>query len=310
MSDMENNVKIIISGLDYAGKTSILTALEKKYDFHKEILELKPTIRIEYHQTTFLGNICYFWDMGGQEKFRELYQKRQEIYFEGSDLLLYVIDIQDKNRFDESLGYLDSILQFFISTNQDVPLIIAFHKYDPEKRGDDEVNNNIVELRDILLIKYPTFKILFQQTSIFDIISIVQLISYGLSIFDQQFFELSELLEEYLIKFECISLILFDKNGIIISEFYGDNITPDIYIDLLENIKEHLFLLKRMQEEKTEATIYSMETDIFSYLHKFEVGEETLYLSVLIEEKLKDRFMEIFADFMDDLIPILKSIIT
>ena len=68
------DVKIIISGLDNAGKTSILTALDKKYDFQKEIAELKPTIRIEYHQTMFLGNNVNIWDMGGQEQYRELYE--------------------------------------------------------------------------------------------------------------------------------------------------------------------------------------------------------------------------------------------
>ena len=309
MSELESNVKIIISGLDHAGKTSILTALEKKYDFHKEIMELKPTIRIEYHQTNFLGNVCYFWDMGGQEKFREIYQKRQEVYFADTDLLVYVIDIQDKDRFNESLDYLSSILEYFISINQDVPLIITLHKYDPDIRGEEEINQNIENLRDTLLDKYPTFKILFQQTSIFDIISIIQLISYGLSIFDEKFFELSELLEDYLNKFESVSLILFDSNGIIVSEFYGDTITPEIYVELLENIKEHLFLLKRMQEEKIEATIYSMDTDLYAYLHKFQVKDEVLYLSVLILPELKDKLMDLFADFMDDLTPLLSSII-
>ena len=31
-----NDLKIILSGLDNAGKTSILTALDKKYDFQKK----------------------------------------------------------------------------------------------------------------------------------------------------------------------------------------------------------------------------------------------------------------------------------
>ena len=47
---METLLKIIVSGLDNAGKTSILTALDKKYDFHKDIVQLKPTIRVEYHK--------------------------------------------------------------------------------------------------------------------------------------------------------------------------------------------------------------------------------------------------------------------
>ena len=45
---MERFIKVIIAGLDNAGKTSILTALNKKYDFHKDIISLTPTIRVEY----------------------------------------------------------------------------------------------------------------------------------------------------------------------------------------------------------------------------------------------------------------------
>lgn len=306
---MESSVKIIISGLDNAGKTSILTALDKKYDFQKEILELKPTIRIEYHQTKFLGNHVHIWDMGGQSQYREVYEKRRDIYFEDTDLIMFIIDIQDKPRFKESLEYLDMVLSFFIENNIDIPVIISFHKYDPEIRADEEINDRIIELRQNILDKYPNVKTLFQQTSIYDIISVVQLISYGLSVFDKRFFELSELLEVYLEQFKCASLILFDENGIIISEFYGDNISSDLYIELLESIKEHLFLLKRMQEEQAENdfAFFSTESKFLSYLHKVKFGDIPLFISILVEEEYKDLVMDKFADLVSELTEILIS---
>ena len=55
MISLENAIKIIISGLDNAGKTSILTALDKKFDFEKEIMQLKPTVKVEYSASNFLG---------------------------------------------------------------------------------------------------------------------------------------------------------------------------------------------------------------------------------------------------------------
>ena len=69
---MQKFIKVIIAGLDNAGKTPILTALNKKYNFHKDIISLAPTIRVEYHATEFLKNRVVFWDMGGQEKYRKL----------------------------------------------------------------------------------------------------------------------------------------------------------------------------------------------------------------------------------------------
>jgi small GTP-binding protein len=304
-------IKVIISGLDNAGKTSILTAIDKKYDFRKDILELKPTIKVEYQRTQFLGQNVIFWDMGGQEKYREVYQQRKEIYFSETDLLLYVIDIQDRERFQSSLEYLDSILQFFIENGELVPIIITFHKYDPEIRAYEEINKDVHYLRELILDKYPEFEFLFQQTSIYDIISIVQLISYGLSVFDKKFFELSLLLQSQLTKFDCLSLILFDHNGIIISEFYREMIDPNIYIQLIESMKEHLFVTRRIDEEGYEEdyNFLTEENGMTSLLHSLDVKDFRFYISVVMDERIKDDFITAFPDFVDELVLILEYLV-
>lgn len=309
---MERLVKIIVSGLDNAGKTSILTALDKKYDFHKDLISLTPTIRVEYHTTYFLNQKVIFWDCGGQTQYRELYEKKQDIYFDGTDLMLFIIDIQDKERYETSLEYLDMILQHFNRNKMDVPLIISFHKFDPEIRNNGVYIEEIESLREDIIKKYSNFKVLFQQTSIYDLLSIVQLVSYGLSVFDEKFFDLSDLLENYIHEFNCKSLILFDRNGIIISEFYNSEIEPEYYVELLESIKEHLFLLKRMQEESYE-TEYNLTTNgsgLLSYLHRIKIGEKSLFISVIIQEKYKEPFMENFSEFLIEIKDILMPILT
>ena len=309
---MEEFFKVIIAGLDNAGKTSILTALDKKYDFDKEIVSLKPTIRVEYHATQFLKNRIVFWDMGGQTKFRELYKKKQDLYFAGTDLMVYIIDIQDEERFNISLEYLDSILHHFMKNKLDIPLIISFHKYDPEIRGKEKTISIINDLKEGISQKYPSVKILFQLTSIYDIISIVQLISYGLSIFDDKFYDLSELLEKYLNEFNCSSLIVFDKNGIIISEYYSEFVELDLYTELIESIKDHLFLLKRMSEESYEAdyNFSNVGANLLSYLHRLKIAENSLFISVIIKESLKDEFLEKFTDFLNAIEKILTPLLT
>jgi len=305
--------KIVISGLDNAGKTSILAALNKKFDFENEIMFIKPTIRIDYYKTRFLRNECVFWDMGGQEIYREMYLKKDYIYFAETDLFVYVIDIQDNERIQESLEYLDVIMQYFSKNDMDVPIIVTFHKYDPipEIREYPELNDDIDKLRNKIMETYPTFKMLFQQTSIYDIISIIQLISYGLSIFDKKFFELSLLLEKYVAEFNCESLILFDKNWIIISEYYKDEIDPDAYEELLKLIKEHLFLLKRMQEEdyKEDYNFTLLEKNYLSYLHSVKFTEETFFISVQIKDEYKNHLLEKFSDLIEEIIPILKAVL-
>ncbi|MFX1376461.1 MAG: ADP-ribosylation factor-like protein [Promethearchaeota archaeon] len=311
LKQMETFLKVIISGLDNAGKTSILTALDKKYDFQKDIVQLKPTIRVEYHKMNFLRNNTVFWDMGGQDQYREIYINYQDVYFDATDLLIYVIDIQDPERFENSLEYLDAILTFFTESKMDVPLIITFHKYDPDLRGNEEILEDINKLRTKLLDKYSNFKILFQQTSIYDIISIVQLVSYGLSVFDDKFFELSELLEKYIETFDCQALLVFDRNGIIISEYYSD-IEPGVYVELLESIKEHLFLLKRMEEESTyeyDHDITSMDHVLFSYLHRLKLGPELFFISAVTKKDQKDKLLTNFPEYLENLLQILKELI-
>jgi len=303
-------LKIIVSGLDNAGKTSILTALDKKYDFEKDIVQLKPTIRVEYHKMNFLRNNCVFWDMGGQSSYRDIYINYQDVYFDGTDLLIYVIDIQDPDRFDNSLEYLNAILSFFEKSEMNVPIIITFHKYDPELKADEEILVNIEKLREKIINKYPNFNILFQQSSIYDIISIVQLVSYGLSVFDKKFFQLSELLEYYLDIFKCQALIIFDRNGIIISEYYSD-INPEVYVELLESIKEHLFLLKRMDEEKYEGNFdfTSTESQLFSYLLRKKINNDMFFVSAVLKEQEKENFFERFPEFLENVTQILKELI-
>jgi small GTP-binding protein len=310
---MEEAFKVIISGLQNAGKTSILTALDKKYDFVNEVLELKPTIKVEYRKTKFLGSQTVFWDMGGQEKYRKLYLAKPEMYFDGADLLIYVIDIQDTSKFNESLNYLDSVLEYFIDNEINLPIIVTFHKYDPDLRTYEEVNENIYMLRDQIKESYPMFNLLFQQTSIYDIISIIQLMSYGLSIFDGKFFELSLYMETSLNEFDCFSLILFDERGIIISEYYNEHIKPTLYDDFLESIKEHIYLIKRVEESGEEAeedqNFFTMENDLISYLYTLNVTNSKFFVSVILEEDKKDRFMEKYTDFIENLEVILESLV-
>ena len=308
---MDDVLKIVIAGLDNAGKTSILTALNKKYDFHKDIRSLTPTIKVEYHIIEFLKKRVVFWDMGGQENYRKMYEENQDLYFADSDLLIYVIDVQDRDRFLISINYLTLILRHFKKHKIEVPIIITFHKFDHEIYNNDNILSNVKQLKEIITNKNPYFNILYQQTSVYNIISIIQLASYSLSVFDESFFILSDLLEEYLEEFGSKSLIIFDKNGIIISEFYNDIIEPESYVKFIESIKDHIFLLKRMQEEsyELESNLSLIGNGLLSYLHKVGIGNQSFFISVVIQEHFKETFLEKFSDFLVDVKNLLEPLI-
>ncbi len=303
--------KIIISGLDNAGKTSILTAFDKRYGFEKEIMELQPTKKIEYHHTKFLNKSISFWDMGGQATYRKEYQSDPDRYFDNTDLLLYIIDIQDHSRFEASQEYLNALLEYFKKNEMDVPVIVAFHKFDPDLKDDEGIIENAQKLA-VDIIKIEQLKKLFIQTSIYNVLSIVQLISLAFSVFDNQHSKLEELFEKYLKDFDCDALILFDANGVILNELYVNPLDPKLHEKLINSIKEHIIKLKKLQEENSE--IYSnfdpIDEDILSYLHQIRLKNDTFYLSVVIKKVAKQILLKIFSKFLKELNKVLNPILS
>ncbi len=305
------DLKIIISGLDNAGKTSILKAFDKRYDFEKDVLELLPTRKVEYHRAKFLKISVSFWDMGGQKRYRKVYSTNPDLYFSETDLLIYIIDIQDNGRFKKSLEYLDQIMDYFEKHKMQVPLIVAFHKLDPELKDNAKIIKNVDTLTDHIF-NIKQLKKIFVQTSIYDIISIVQLLSSALSVFDDKYTELNNLFEKYLKDFNCESLILFDKNGIIVSEFFKSSLEFDTYLLLIKSIEEHIVKLKKIQENKSDldSDFHSIEKDIVSYLHLIKFKDETFYMSVIINQKSKEEMKNRIPGFLSDLNNILEPLLS
>ncbi|XP_071109506.1 ADP-ribosylation factor 3-like [Haliotis cracherodii] len=86
------DVRILLLGLDCAGKTTILYKL--KLD---ELVTTIPTIgfnveTIQYRDINFTA-----WDIGSRDKIRPLFRH----YYKGTDAVVFVIDSHDRERLDE-----------------------------------------------------------------------------------------------------------------------------------------------------------------------------------------------------------------
>ncbi|MHA2429833.1 MAG: ADP-ribosylation factor-like protein, partial [Promethearchaeota archaeon] len=88
--------KVIIIGLDDAGKTAILSKYGGKLGI-TELANLKPTkgVHRQFIKTDDSELDVFVWDMGGQKIYRNKYVKNPEHYFLQIDLLIYVIDVQN-----------------------------------------------------------------------------------------------------------------------------------------------------------------------------------------------------------------------
>ena len=107
--------RILLLGLDAAGKTTILYKLKLG-----ESINTIPTIGFNVEEVQYKKMKMTMWDVGGQKKIRKLWFH----YFENNDALIYVVDSCDRERIFEAKEELHSILRNHQLSNSKV-LILA-----------------------------------------------------------------------------------------------------------------------------------------------------------------------------------------
>ena len=154
----EKTLKIIFSGLDAAGKTSIRYALDSK---ESQLNLNNPTIGIE-RNTRQIGNFINVieWDCGGQEKYRAQFLRRAENYLDETDGLFYVIDVKKPESYKESVEYLKKNIEFLRQINRYIPIAILLHKFDPNLEMSEEMIRGIVKIKEEIAEIEPEFHVM------------------------------------------------------------------------------------------------------------------------------------------------------
>ena len=166
--------KVVVVGLDNAGKTALLTKFGNRLGIG-DLAKLKPTKGINRQQIIADDLELIIWDFGGQEEYRKKYLANPEQYFLQMNLLMYVIDVQDPDRFDDSIEYFGEILDVITLLEENPYVIIYIHKFDPDIKSEPEVLLNIELLKEKLteLFEEKSYKYDYEifLTSIFSLIS-------------------------------------------------------------------------------------------------------------------------------------------
>ena len=123
--------KIVIMGLDNSGKSSIVLCLKGVKNL-TSFSAIKPTRGFEINKFNTMGSDFNIWDFGGQEKFREDYVKNFKNHIKGTSKLIYVLDIQDRVRYDLSLQYLAKIIALLKENELNPDFSLFLHKFDPD----------------------------------------------------------------------------------------------------------------------------------------------------------------------------------
>lgn len=122
--------KILLLGLDGAGKTTILYKIKLN-----ESISTIPTIGFNVETLTPLKGVTFtVWDIGGQKKIRDLWH----YYFQSTDGLLFVVDSTDDSRFGEASEELKAMMND--DSMRYVPVVVIANKQDlPTAKSLDQI---------------------------------------------------------------------------------------------------------------------------------------------------------------------------
>eukprot|EP00462_Mataza_sp_D1_P000758 CAMPEP_0175095352 /NCGR_PEP_ID=MMETSP0086_2-20121207/4104_1 /TAXON_ID=136419 /ORGANISM="Unknown Unknown, Strain D1" /LENGTH=184 /DNA_ID=CAMNT_0016368583 /DNA_START=19 /DNA_END=573 /DNA_ORIENTATION=+ len=140
LKSTETEHRILLLGLDNAGKTSILKKLADE-----EITHIMPTQGFNIKSIQKDGFKLNVWDIGGQKTIRPYWQN----YYDNTDALVYVIDSADKKRVEETGVEMNELIENEkLST---VPILILANKQDLHNSlsaKDIAQELNLVNIRD------------------------------------------------------------------------------------------------------------------------------------------------------------------
>lgn len=219
--------KLLFTGLDNAGKTTIIYALQREFS---KIAFLKPTRGAQRRIFEFMGKEIAEWDLGGQISYRISYLKNPGKYFDDTEIVVYVIDVQNRVRIPESISYLKDVVEQFRKLEIAPPMYIFLHKYDPALRRNalNEMKNLEFEIKEKIKKSVEYKEIYYYNTSIYDLPSIIKAMSEILL----NIYPKSELIEKTIIEFGkktySDGIVLLDDNSLIVGSFYKDDETKNL----------------------------------------------------------------------------------
>lgn len=156
-------------GLDNSGKSSIVYCLRGVRNINS-FVSLNPTRGLNIDHIEALGTDYALWDFGGQEQFRTDYISNMDKNLIGTNKLIFVIDIQDSERYDLALAFFKNIVDKLVKGAYEIELSIFLHKWDPDLElfnrplDDDKVNDLIKGIKNLIP---PDFSYKLQRTSIY-----------------------------------------------------------------------------------------------------------------------------------------------
>jgi len=309
---MKEQKKLLLIGLDNGGKTSILSVLQDKFSIIKDLL---PTRGVKREKLDFFGYPIISWDLGGQVQYREkLYFNKPELFFGDVDIVLYVVDIQDSERFTETANYFKSILDILSDLNENPPFLVVLNKSDSDVRRTLGWRKNVDSIKNKFNLIADTFqniKIDYLDTTIFDKTTVMSMFSTALIRISETSEIVENILDDFATQIDARALSLISMDGLIFGSAFKKK-TDDIVLNnsalllqTLSNFHNSVGLLreKSISLELPANSVFIRGEKLFEYSEL----DIPVYLWLLSEKP--ERFTEKIEFFRTQLLPLINLFI-
>ena len=307
-SSKETASKLLFTGLDNAGKTTIIYGIQREFS---KIAFLKPTRGAQRRIFEFMGREIAEWDLGGQISYRISYLKNPGKYFDDTEIVVYVIDVQNRIRIPEAISYLKDVVEQFRKLEIAPPMYIFLHKYDPALRRNalNEMKNLEVEIKEKIKQSVDYKEIYYYNTTIYDLPTIIKAMSEILL----NLYPKSELIEKTILEFGkktySDGIVLLDDNSLIVGSFYKDEETKNLltastpyFLSLNDSFVFTEVQPSREQEEDHMVVQRFGRNFIFKQL-SFKEGASPYYILMLKQDtNLNKEDIDCFSNLLKEIL--------
>ena len=267
--------KIIFAGLANAGKTSLVLTLKREFS---SLTGIAPTKGISRSELDILGFKVVSWDLGGQSIYREDYKKKEAIVFSDTEVFYFLIDVTDPDSYEEALQYFKEIVEIFkLADSKNMPyFIVCLHKLDPNLPFDyseqiEELNSKITELLE------GADSMIF-RTSIFNLQSIIEAFSWGISKFLPKQSELDLIMKQFLAEFPNVNIAnLLEKHSMYLVHSFRDEESHQYFNSLKEGL---INIIEKMGNQLHLLTL-DINNEIRLYIERLSILQRDYYFIVM-----------------------------
>jgi len=309
---VRRQIKVLLTGLDKAGKSSFLMGIRRRYS---EIIKALPTRGVERSEENIFeeqNSVISLWDLAGQKQYLKRFLDQSKVYLYNVDLIFFFIDIQDVDRIEEALDLFRKITDSLINLDEFPPIVVCLNKFDPDLKGSKEIFKSLEIIADEIEKSSDRFLIKIFQTSIFDHWSLITAYSFGLSQLSPNRELFRNQLKKFAKKTKSDAILLLNENGIILSNYSKDEVSERVFEISAPHFQELYKTFKEFKILQQDFLISSGIADESKKIifKKIQVDKYNLYLLLFIEKTLQIEMIEKnLPDFSKNLLDLIHTYI-